>query len=104
MSLFVPSGKSVVLLTVIVSELYENEMLAAKRDIKRRQRREVTFSDLTSQEEKQLFVCDQYFADDEAEKSFVIAGKEIIANCLPKLCTPCRKKSAKPSCCIISLI
>ena len=45
----------------------QNEMLAAKRDIKRRQRREVTFSDLTSQEEKQLFVCDQYFADDEAE-------------------------------------
>lgn len=54
----------------------QNEMLAAKRDIKRRQRREV----LTSQEEKQLFVCDQYFADDEAEKSFVIAGKEITAN------------------------
>ena len=54
----------------------QNEMLAAKRDIKRRQRREVTFSDLTSQEEKQLFVCDQYFADDEAEKSFVIAGKD----------------------------
>ena len=26
----------------------QNEMLAAKRDIKRRQRREVTFSDLTS--------------------------------------------------------
>ena len=57
-------------------------MLAAKRDIKRRQRREVTFSDLTSQEEKQLFVCDQYFADDEAEKSFVIAGKEITAKLL----------------------
>ena len=55
----------------------QNEMLAAKRDIKRRQRREVTFSDLTSQEEKQLFVCDQYFADDEAEKSFVIAGKAL---------------------------
>jgi len=50
--------------------------------IKRRQRREVTFSDLTSQEEKQLFVCDQYFADDEAEKSFVIAGKEITAKLL----------------------
>ena len=47
-----------------------------------RQRREVTFSDLTSQEEKQLFVCDQYFADDEAEKSFVIAGKEITAKLL----------------------
>ena len=47
-----------------------------------RQRREVTFSDLTSQEEKQLFVCDQYFADDEAEKSFCVAGKEITAKLL----------------------
>ena len=54
----------------------QNEMLAAKRDIKRRQRREVTFSDLTSQEEKQLFVCDEYFADDEAEKSFVTAASK----------------------------
>ena len=63
MSLFVPSGKSVVLLTVIVSELYRMKCL-------------------TSQEEKQLFVCDQYFADDEAEKSFVIAGKEITAKLL----------------------
>ena len=60
----------------------QNEMLAAKRDIKRRQRREVTFSDLTSQEEKQLFVCDQYFADDEAEQSFVVGGKEITAKLL----------------------
>ena len=71
----------------------QNEMLAAKRDIKRRQRREVTFSDLTSQEEKQLFVCDQYFADDEAEKSFVIAGKEITAN-IPRSTVQYRRTSS----------
>ena len=37
----------------------QNEMLVANRDIKRRQRREVTFSDLTPQEEQQLCTYDQ---------------------------------------------
>lgn len=60
----------------------QNEMLAAQRDLKHRQRREVTFSDLTPQEEEQLCTYDQYFVDDEAEKSFVVAGKEITAKLL----------------------
>ena len=60
----------------------ENEMLAAKRDMKRQQRREVTFSNLTPEEEQQLYTCDEYFANDEAEKSFVVAGKEITAKLL----------------------
>lgn len=60
----------------------ENEMLAAKRDMKRRLRREVTFSNLTPQEEQQLCTYDEYFVDDEAEKSFVVAGKEITAKLL----------------------
>lgn len=55
-------------------------MLAAKRDLKRR--REVTFSDLTLQEEHQLYTCDEYFSNDEAEKSFVVAGKELTAKLL----------------------
>ena len=54
----------------------------AHRDTKRQQLREVTFSDLSPQEEKQLFVYDQYFADDEAEKYFVVGGKEITAKLL----------------------
>lgn len=60
----------------------QNEMPAAKRDLKRRQRCKVTFSDLTPQEEKQLCTYDQYFVDDEAEKSFVVARKEITAKLL----------------------
>ncbi|EEQ58659.1 hypothetical protein CBFG_02369 [Clostridiales bacterium 1_7_47FAA] len=40
----------------------------AHRDTKRQQLREVTFSDLLPQEEHQLHVYDQYFADDEAEQ------------------------------------
>ena len=54
----------------------------AHRDTKRQQFREVTFFDLSAQEEKQLFVLDQYFADDEAEKFFVVGRKEITAKLL----------------------
>ena len=59
-----------------------NELIDACRERKRRQRREVNFSDLTPQEEKQLYTYDTYFADDEAEKSFCVAGKEITAKLL----------------------
>ena len=54
----------------------KREAMNAHRDTKQRQLREVTFSDLSPLEEKQLYVCDEYFADDEAEQSFVVGGKE----------------------------
>ena len=50
--------------------------------MKRRQLREVTFSDLTPQEENQLYTYDSYFKNDEAEQSFYVAGKEITAKLL----------------------
>ena len=57
----------------------KNEAMNAHRDTKRQQSREVTFSDLSPQEENQLYTCDQYFVNDEAEKSFFVAGREITA-------------------------
>ena len=54
----------------------------AHRDTKRQQSREVTFSDLSPLEESQLVTYDRYFTDDEAEQSFIIAGKEITAKLL----------------------
>ena len=60
----------------------KREAMNAHRDTKRQQLREVTFSDLSPQEENQLHVCDQYFADNEAEQSFVVGGKEITAKLL----------------------
>ncbi len=57
----------------------KREAMNAHRDTKQRQLREVTFSDLSPLEEKQLYVCDEYFADDEAEQSFVVGGKEIMS-------------------------
>lgn len=54
----------------------------AHRDTKYRQLREITFSDLSPEEENQLHICDNYFANDEAEQSFVVGGKEITAELL----------------------
>ena len=41
------------------------EAMNAHRDTKQRQLREIPFSDLSPQEEKQLYVCDEYFTDDK---------------------------------------
>lgn len=57
----------------------KNEAINAHGEIKRRQLQEVSFSDLTPQEENQLYTYDTYFEHDEAEKSFCVAGKEITA-------------------------
>ena len=47
----------------------KREAMNAHRDTKQRQLREVTFSDLSPLEEKQLYVCDEYFADEAACRS-----------------------------------
>ena len=59
-----------------------NEAIDAIRERKYRRKHEVTFSELSPQEENQLYTCDQYFANDEAEKSFFVAGREISAKML----------------------
>ena len=63
----------------------EHEALIAHRETKRQQLREVTFSDLTTQEENQHYTYDSYFADDEAEQSFCVSGKEITAKLLAEV-------------------
>jgi hypothetical protein len=57
----------------------KNEASNAHRGTKRQQLREVTFSDLTPQEENQFYTLNSYFTDDKAEQSFFVAGKEITA-------------------------
>lgn len=50
----------------------------AHRDIKHHQIFEVSFSDLTPQEERQLCTYDRYFAGEEADDhSFLVEGMEI---------------------------
>lgn len=49
----------------------------AHRDIRRHQTREVSFSDLTPQEESQLYTVDRYFADRKADDAIRVAGKKI---------------------------
>lgn len=60
----------------------KNEAINAHKRTKWQQLREVTFSDLSPQEENQLYTFDSYFADDEAEQSFCVAGKEFTAKFL----------------------
>lgn len=60
-------------------KVLKNEAIDAIRENRTRSRREVTFSDLSPQEENQLYTCDQYFVNDEAEKSSFVAGREITA-------------------------
>lgn len=49
----------------------------AHRDIRRHQTREVSFSDLTPQEESQLYTVDRYFAGEQADDAIQVAGKKI---------------------------
>ena len=60
-------------------KVLKNEAIDSIRENRTKSKREVTFSDLSPQEENQLYTCDQYFVNDEAEKSFFVAGKEITA-------------------------
>lgn len=57
------------------------EAANARRDSQRQQMREVVFSDLTPQEEKQLYTVDTYFAEEKAKAeddgAFHVAGKKI---------------------------
>lgn len=58
-----------------------NELIDACRERKRRLRREVSFSDLTPHEEKQLYTVDKYFADGD-EEAFCAGGLKITAKLL----------------------
>lgn len=59
-----------------------NELIDASRERKRRQRREVTFSDLTPHEEKQLYTVDKYFANGDKEETFCVGDLKITAKLL----------------------
>lgn len=74
-----------------------NELIDACRERKSRKRHEVSFADLTPQEEKQLYTVDRYFVNED-EEAFCAGGLKITAKLL-KLCTPCRTKNVKPYCC-----
>lgn len=56
-----------------------NESMAYDRTRERRKLREIPFSSLSPQEENQLYINDEYFTEEEAEKSFCVAGREITA-------------------------
>ena len=103
-----------------------NEACDAHRELHRHKAREVTFSDLPLDEARQLHTFDEYFKRETAETVFEKAGKKITPKLLLeairtlpeekrkavllyyfegiflKQSVLCRKKSAKPYCCITS--
>ena len=58
-----------------------NELIDATRESKTRQKHEVSFSDLSPHEEKQLYTVDTYDLDGEGE-AFCINGKRITTKLL----------------------
>lgn len=62
-------------------QVLRNEAADAHEEIKRHRAKEVSFSDLSLHEQRQLYTCDQYFQNgaEEAEQDFCIAGKRITA-------------------------
>lgn len=59
-----------------------NELADVLKMRTRRQRREVTFSDLTPQEENQLYTVDKYFDASDKEDTFNAGGLKISAKLL----------------------
>ena len=66
----------------------KHEAINAHRQSRRHQLREVTFSDLTPQDENRLYQFDAYF-EHETDKAFTVGGKKItpklLANALHSL-------------------
>ena len=58
-----------------------NELIDACRERKSRKRHEVSFADLTPQEEKQLYTVDRYFVNED-EEAFCAGGLKITAKLL----------------------
>ncbi len=54
----------------------KHEAINAHEQLKRQQKRNVTFSDLTPQEENQLYSLDNYFENEDA-KAFQVGGMKI---------------------------
>ena len=61
-----------------------NEACDTHRELRRHKAKEVTFSDMTLDEARQLHTFDEYFKQETAETVFEKAGKKITPTC------PCR--------------
>ena len=76
-----------------------NEACDAHKELHRHKAREITFSDLTLEEARQLHTFDEYFKGEIALKE---PGRKSRRSCFLKQSVLCRKKSAKPYSCTIS--
>ena len=76
-----------------------NEACDAHKELHRHKAREITFSDLTLEEARQLHTFDEYF---KGEIAFERAGKKITPKLLLEAIRTLPEESAKPYSCTIS--
>lgn len=67
------------------------EASSAHRDVKRYQKHFVSFSDLSPEEESQLYTVDKPFESEKDDNSFSVGGKRITPELLVKLSAHCPK-------------
>ena len=79
-----------------------NEACDTHRELRRHKAKEVTFSDMTLDEARQLHTFDEYLNVKPPKPSLRKPRRKSRQSCFLKQSVLCRKKSAKPYCCIIS--
>jgi len=70
----------------------KNEAINIYNERQQRLTKEMTFPDLTPQEENQLYTLDKQYGGKE-EEGFQVAGRVSLQNYLQKRCALCQKKS-----------
>ena len=79
-----------------------NEACDAHRELRTHKAKEVTFSDMTLDEARQLHTFDEISNGKLLKPSLKKPERKSRRSCFLKQSVLCRKKSAKPYCCIIS--
>ncbi len=85
-----------------VIRVLHNEACDAHKELHRHKAKEVTFSDLTLDEARQLHTFDEYFKAKPPKPPLREPGRKSRRSCFLKQSALCRKKSAKPYSCTIS--
>ncbi|MDQ0273572.1 RNA polymerase sigma factor [Cytobacillus purgationiresistens] len=71
----------------------KNEAINIYNERRQKQAKEKTFSDLTPQEESQLFTLDKHYSEGEEEQTFQVGGKKITMELLAEaMCTLPKEK------------
>jgi len=103
-SLFVPNGKSVVLLTAFANWRWSEKLWTLTGTQSSDNYARLLFPTCRHWKKISFTSATNILQMMKRNSLSLSAAKKLLRSCLPKPCTVCRKKSGKPYCCIISLI